>query len=144
MISIVDSGGANIASIKYALQRLNVNANLTCDPNTIKQSSHVILPGVGAAGTAMSMLHATSLVNVIRELTQPVLGICLGMQLLFDYSEEGGIPCLQLIPGNIRKLSAYNLIVPHMGWNNLVIIFDDPLLQDIPNHSYAYYTHSYA
>jgi len=146
MITIVESGGANIASIQCALARLGVNAELSRDPNTIRQSSHVILPGVGSAGNAMQQLQKNSLVDVIPALTQPVLGICLGMQLLFDFSAENDSECLGIIPGKINKLTSKHekLIVPHMGWNTLTILERNRLLKNIPIHSYSYFVHSYA
>jgi glutamine amidotransferase len=145
MITIIDSGGANIASIQDAFERLGVTAKLSGDAEVIKKSTHVILPGVGSAGSAMQQLRQHSLVEVIRSLTQPVLGICLGMQLLFDFSDEGNVECLKLIPERIVKISSEekNLIVPHMGWNTLEILDDDVILKDIPNHSCAYFIHSY-
>src|SRR5689334_6468931 len=106
MITIIDSGGANIASIQFALERLAVSAELSTDADRIKKSSHIILPGVGSAGSVMKRLKDLSLIKVIRSLTQPVLGICLGMQILFDFSEEGNIECLGLIPGDVFKLDA--------------------------------------
>lgn len=146
MITIIDSGGANISSIQFAFERLGVSAALSNDADVIKKASHIILPGVGSAGSVMRHLKAHALIDVIRSLTQPVLGICLGMQILFDYSEEENSHCLGLITGKVIKLSAKHnaLIVPHMGWNNLAIINNDSILQDVPNHSYVYFVHSYA
>jgi glutamine amidotransferase len=116
-IAIVDSGGANIASLLYALRRLQTEAILTTDADTIKSAERVILPGVGAAKDAMQRLRENDLVDVIRELTQPVLGICLGMQLLADASEEEDVDCLGIIPGVAAKLPAdSNYPVPNMGW----------------------------
>ena len=100
MIAIIDSGGANIASVRFALERLGVDAELTADPAFISAAERVILPGVGAAPVAMAQLQAAGLVECIRSLTQPVLGICLGMQLLFERSEEGDTPLLGLIGGD--------------------------------------------
>lgn len=144
MISIIDSKGANIASIQFALERLGVNAELSHDAEMIKKSSHIILPGVGSAGSAMKHLKDLSLIEIIRSLTQPVLGICLGMQLLFDFSEEDNVECLGLISGKVQKINDKNLIVPHMGWNTLNIIEHKQIMKDVPNLSYAYFIHSYA
>lgn len=146
MITIIDSGGANIASIQFALERLGVIAELSNDPDIIKKSSHIILPGVGSAGSAMRRLKDLSLIEVIRSLTQPVLGICLGMQLLFDFSEEDNMECLGLISGRVLKISANDkkLIVPHMGWNTLHSIEHTQMMKEVPNESYAYFIHSYA
>ncbi len=146
MITIIDSGGANIASIQFALERLGVVAELSHDAEIIKKSSHIILPGVGSAGNAMKRLKDYSLTQVIRSLTQPVLGICLGMQILFDFSEEGNIACLGLMPGKVIRIANNDkkLIVPHMGWNTLKIIEDNLIMKGVLNGSYAYFIHSYA
>ena len=102
-VAIIDSGGANIASLLYALERLNTAAILTTDAMTIQAADRVILPGVGAAKDAMERLRDSRLVDVIRRLTQPVLGICLGMQLLADGSEEEDVECLGILPGTAAK-----------------------------------------
>jgi glutamine amidotransferase len=146
MIPIIDSGGANIASVIFALERLGIKGVLTSDPQIIKSASRVILPGVGAAKEAMKKLESVGLIDCIRSLTQPVLGICLGMQLLFSYSEEGDVGLLNIIPGQVKRLpEAENLPVPHMGWNRLNISRkDDPLTQNLPGETYCYFVHSYA
>jgi glutamine amidotransferase len=146
MITIIDSGGANIASIQFALERLGLIAELSNEADVIKKSSHIILPGVGSAGSVMKRLKDLALIEVIRSLTQPVLGICLGMQILFDFSEEGNIECLGLIPGKVLKIVTNDkkLIVPHMGWNILDIIESKLIMKDVPHGSYAYFIHSYA
>ena len=105
-VVLIDSGGANIGSVRYALERLGANATLTADAEAIAQAERVILPGVGAAGPAMARLHELGLVELIRELEQPLLGICLGMQLLFESSEEGEVECLGLLPGRIARMPA--------------------------------------
>jgi len=143
MIVMIDSGGANISSVRFALERLGIDAMLTRDAATIKAAEKVILPGVGAAPEAMRKLEAYGLADCIRALTQPVLGICLGMQLLFDRSEEGDVPMLGIIPAPVRKFTpAPNKTIPHMGWNN-VHGTSHPLLADIPQNSYFYFVHSY-
>ena len=142
---LIDSGGANIGSVKYALERLGVRAELTADPDAIARADRVILPGVGAAGAGMARLRELSLVDVVRGLSQPLLGICLGMQLLFDASEEGNTECLGLIPGSVRKLAGGGGIrVPHMGWNALRPLRDDPLLAGIRAGEQAYFVHGFA
>ena len=142
---LIDSGGANIGSVRYALERLGAHAQLTADAETIAKAERVILPGVGAAGPGMARLHELGLVDVVRGLTQPLLGICLGMQLLFDSSEEAETQCLGLIPGRVRKLVGGNGIrVPHMGWNALQLLRDDPLLSGVVRNDQAYFVHSYA
>ncbi len=145
MIAIVDSSGANIASIVFALQRLGFTAKLTTDPQQIQQAHHVILPGVGAAQAAMQQLEKSNLIEVIKNLTQPVLGICLGMQLLYQFSEEGDVPCLGIIPGKIKRLNATtSLPVPHMGWNRCNFNNNSELFKNIGDGSYFYFVHSYA
>lgn len=144
-VLLVDSGGANIGSVRYALERLGVRAVLSADPAEIRAAGRVILPGVGAARPAMALLRERGLVEVIRSLTQPLLGICLGMQLLFDASEEGEVECLGLIPGRVRSLRpAPGIRVPHMGWNRLDRVRDDALLAGIADDAQAYFVHGYA
>ena len=119
MIAIIDSGGANIASVRFALERLGVDSVLTADPAVISAAERVILPGVGAAPVAMAQLDRAGLVECIRGLTQPVLGICLGMQLLFERSQEGDTPLLGLVSGTCGAFDpGIGLTVPHMGWNS--------------------------
>jgi len=142
---IIDSGGANLASLQFALERLDVAATVTTNPSEVRAATRVILPGVGSAGDAMKRLHAAGLVEVLPTLKQPVLGICLGMQLLFKHSEEGGVDCLGIIPDSVRRLKpAPGRPVPHMGWNNLVSLRDDPLMDGITDTDYVYFVHSYA
>ena len=144
-VVLVDSGGTNIGSVRYALERLGIDAQLSRDVRKIRAATHVILPGVGAAAPGMARLREAGLVDVVRELTQPVLGVCLGMQLLFDHSEEGDTPCLGLIPGSLRLFpKSGNLRVPHMGWNALRPERDSPLLNGIDAGAFAYFVHSYA
>jgi glutamine amidotransferase len=144
MITIVESGGANIASIVFALERLGYTAQLSCDSEEIKASTHVILPGVGSAEAAMRVLKKHGLEQTIRSLTQPVLGICLGMQVLFDFSEEGHVECLKIIPGKIELFpDTLGLPVPHMGWNTIMTQENSPLLKNIPQNTHMYFVHSY-
>jgi imidazole glycerol-phosphate synthase subunit HisH len=155
MIVIVDSGGANVGSIVHALERLGKKAIVTAEKENIQLGSHVILPGVGAAAHAMARLKRLDLVDTLRGLTQPVLGICLGMQLLYDYSEEGEVACLGIIPGTIKRLvpmpptefpleiQKEYLAVPHMGWNSLTSVSETPLFSKILQNSYFYFAHSY-
>lgn len=144
-VAIIDSGGANIASLLYAFDRLQAKAILTTDVATIRSASRVVLPGVGAAKDAMRRLTEAGLIDVIRNLTQPVLGICLGMQLLCDGSEEEDVECLGIIPGTATRLSATtHCPVPNMGWCATNFLAEDPMLRGIVNDSYFYYLHSYA
>lgn len=143
-LAIIDSGGANIGSVRYALQRLGAESVFTADPGVIRRADRVILPGVGAAATAMAQLRAHDLVSCIRELTQPVLGICLGMQLLFESSSEGDVGCLGLIAGRLERFrEAPGLRVPHMGWNHARVEREDPLLAGLEEEPWFYFVHSY-
>ena len=143
-IAVVDSGGANIASVLHALGRLGAEPQFTADPETIRTADRVILPGVGAAGHAMNVLQNRSLVDLIRSLTQPVLGICLGMQLLFDSSEEDDASLLGLIPARLARLPEQEgLRVPHMGWNAISRKREDPLTKSL-DRNWFYFVHSFA
>ena len=147
MIAIIDSGGANIASVRFALERLGVDSVLTADPAVISAAERVILPGVGAAPVAMAQLARAGLVECIRGLTQPVLGICLGMQLLFERSEEGDTPLLGLVGGTCGAFDpGMGLTVPHMGWNRLLPRGEGrhPLLSGVEEGAHVYFVHSYA
>ena len=146
MLAIVDSGGANIASVRFALERLGVQSELTADPVVIRAAERVILPGVGAASEGMKRLQAKGLIDCVRTLKQPVLGVCLGMQLLFEESEEdGGVQTLGLIPGRVALLpDSPGVTVPHMGWNNLAIKRDTPLLRGFDATTRFYFVHSFA
>lgn len=145
-VVLVDAGGTNIGSVRCALQRLGVDAVMTDDADRIRAASHVILPGVGAAGPGMRRLRASGLDAVIPALTQPVLGVCLGMQLLFEYCEEDDVAGLGVVSGSVRRLVATSSTrVPHMGWNRLHARHDDPLLDGIDmDAAWAYFVHSYA
>ncbi|RPE82006.1 imidazole glycerol phosphate synthase subunit HisH [Vulcaniibacterium tengchongense] len=144
-VVLIDSGGANIGSVRYAFERLGVRARLSADPGEIAAADRVVLPGVGAAAAGMARLRALGLVELVRGLRQPLLGICLGMQLLFEASEEGETECLGLLPGRVRKLAGGpGLRVPHMGWNALARRREDPLLAGIGDGAQAYFVHGYA
>jgi glutamine amidotransferase len=144
-IVLVDAGGTNIGSVRYALQRLGVDAELTADAATIRAADKVILPGVGAAGPGMARLHELGLVELMRSLTQPVLGVCLGMQLLCERSEEADVDCLGLIPARVlRFVETLGVRVPHMGWNQLKVRQEHPLLTGLGERDRAYFVHSYA
>lgn len=143
-VVVVDSGGANIASVLHALRRLGAEPEFTADPARVQAATHVVLPGVGAAGRAMDVLRQHHLVEMIRGLRQPVLGICLGMQLLFESSEEGEADLLGIIPARVRRLSGGpGLRIPHMGWNALAAMRADPL-SDPLDGAWCYFVHSYA
>lgn len=154
-LAIIDSGGANISSVSWALKRLGTEPVFTSDVAVIRSAERVILPGVGAAAAAMSHLRNLNLIQCIRELRQPVLGICLGMQLLFDSSDEEGpeeqdqsglkgVECLGIISGTLQKLqAAAGIRVPHMGWNTTETVSADPLLDGLPQQPWFYFVHSY-
>ncbi len=144
-IVLVDAGGTNIGSVRYALQRLGVDAALTSDSEMIRTADKVIVPGVGAAGPGMARLRELGLVDLLRSLTQPVLGVCLGMQLLCSHSEEGDTACLGLIPTKVKHFAAtQGLRVPHMGWNQLRATQPHPLLTGLGENDQAYFVHSYS
>lgn len=144
-IVLAAAGGTNIGSVRHALQRLGVDAVLTEDAAAIRAADKVILPGVGAAGPGMARLRDLHLIELLRSLTQPVLGVCLGMQLLCAHSEEDDTACLDLIPATVRRLRAGpGLRVPHMGWNTVVAQREHPLLAGLGSGEQAYFVHSYA
>lgn len=144
-VVIIDSGGANIASLKFALARLSTEARISGDANEIRRAERVILPGVGAARNAMQRLQDLRLTDVIRELTQPVLGICLGLQLLCEGSEEEDVECLGVFDGRAEKLpSSSQLPVPNMGWCPVQTEAAHPILSDHTDGDYYYFVHSYA
>jgi glutamine amidotransferase len=144
-VVLLDSGGANIGSVRAALARLGVDAPVTSDAATVRAADRVILPGVGAAGPAMATLRANGLDRVIPTLTQPLLGICLGMQLLCEASDEGDVACLGLLDGRARRFDDDRCgRVPHMGWNALLERRPSPLTAGLGADAYAYFVHSYA
>jgi glutamine amidotransferase len=144
-VVIVDSGGANLASLQFALERLGALSRVTDDAAQIAAAPRVILPGVGSAAHAMQRLHSRGLARVLPALTRPVLGICLGMQLLYERSAEGPAQCLGILPGAVTRLrAAAARPVPHMGWNQLFAVADDPLLAGISAGEYVYFVHSFA
>lgn len=144
-VAIVDSGGANITSLTNALARLGIDGMLTSDAQSIREASHVILPGVGAAADAMKRLEDGNLLDVITGLEQPVLGICLGMQLLARSSAEDGARCLGIVPGVVQKLEASaKTPVPNMGWCRVHQTGQHRLFSGIDDGSYFYFVHSFA
>jgi glutamine amidotransferase len=144
-VAIVDGGGANIASLQFALARLGAESELTVDPAVIRSASHVILPGVGAARSAMERLRQRGLDRLLPSLNQPVLGICLGLQLLFESSQEDDTDCLGILQGAVRRFTpAPGRPVPHMGWNQVMPVRSSALFAEVPDNSYFYFVHSYA
>ena len=146
MIAIIDYGAGNIFSVKNALDYLGLENALVSDKEAVQNADAVILPGVGAFPAAMEKLAATGLIDTIKEeaAKKPFLGICLGMQLIFEKGYEfGECDGLGLISGDVRKMEAPDLIIPHMGWNKLEKLNDCPLLEGIGDDEYVYFVHSY-
>lgn len=147
MIAIVDYGAGNIFSVKNALDFLGIENKLTADAKDLENADRIILPGVGAFPWAMKKLNESGLVPTIKEQAKikPFLGICLGMQLIFDkgyeFEETDG---LELISGSVEKIEREELSVPHMGWNSLIYNKECPILNGIPEGEYVYFVHSYA
>jgi glutamine amidotransferase len=142
---IIDSGGANLASLQFAFERLGAKTRVSAEAAEITSAARVILPGVGSAGDAMTRLRKNGVADLLPSLTQPVLGICLGMQLLFERSEEGNTDCLGILPDEVKRLQpVQGRPVPHMGWNQLSPVREDPLLEGISADDYVYFVHSFA
>jgi len=144
-IVMIDAGGANTGSVRAAFTRLDIDVPLVTDAAAIQSAERVILPGVGTAKQVMARLHALNLIETLRTLNTPLLGICVGMQVLFDYSEEDDTPCLGLLPGRVRKLAEHTTArIPHIGWNTLRVLRNSALLEDVSAGAKAYFVHSYA
>ena len=144
-VALIDAGGANLGSVRYALERLGVDPRIVRDADGLQGAQRVILPGVGAAPLAMQLLRERGLDVALRTLEVPLMGICLGMQLLFDASEEGDVACLGLLPGTVRRMpGSAGLRVPHMGWNTLDVLRESALLEGIGEPAHAYFVHGYA
>ncbi|MCD8185554.1 MAG: imidazole glycerol phosphate synthase subunit HisH [Rikenellaceae bacterium] len=143
MITIIDYDTGNLQSVMNAFARLGAEYQLTADPEKIKNAEKVLLPGVGAARPAMEKLRAAGLIDTVKALTQPVLGICLGMQIMCAWSEEADTECLGIFDNAVRRFDLPGLKVPHMGWNG---IYDlrTPLYKRLDENSYVYFVHSYA
>lgn len=141
-IVIIKYNAGNIRSVLFALERLGLEAKVTDNPTEIRQADKVIFPGVGEASSAMNYLQQHGLDQLILSLKQPVLGICLGMQLLCQFSEENQTPCLGIIDQPILQFPSNGLKVPQIGWNDIYGL-QGPLFEGIPEHSYVYFVHSY-
>ena len=143
-VVLLDSGGSNYASLIAAFKRLGARCTPSRDAERIRAATHLVLPGVGSAGAAMRAIAEQDLAGLIRAGTQPLLGICLGMQVLFDHSEESDVACLGMIPGRVTRLpEAPGIRVPHMGWNSIRTVGDSPLLAGLDGCDF-YFVHSYA
>ncbi len=147
---IVNTGCANIASVKFAFERLGINVDVSDDVKVIARAQRVLLPGVGSAPAAMSSINQKALADCLRSLTQPTLGVCLGMQLMVADSQEGEFgktdltTSLHLIPGHVKRMQVGNLRLPHMGGNRVTSKYINPLFAGIPDGEHFYFVHSYA
>ncbi len=145
MIAIVDYGAGNLRSVAKAIEKLGHAPEVTGDPRKVLSARAVILPGVGASDSAMTALGERGLVEPIRTVIRkglPFFGVCLGLQLLLESSEEGSIPCLGVVPGRVRKFPD-SVKTPHMGWNEVSFERDHPVLEGVESGSYFYFVHSY-
>lgn len=144
-VTILTYGAGNVASVQFALERLGAAVRLTSDAADVAEAERLILPGVGQAGYAMSRLDQLGLTDAIRAFPRPLLGVCLGQQLLFaDSDEGGGTPLLDLIPGRVSRLQpGLSLPVPHMGWSRLEVTQADPLLEGVGDADWAYFVHGF-
>jgi glutamine amidotransferase len=137
--------GANLASLKFAFGRLGYEIEVSNEPARLKSASHVVLPGVGAAKDAMTRLNRLGLTDTLPRLTVPVLGICLGMQLLFERSDEEDAECLGIIKGAVERLpDSPDLTIPEMGWNQIEFDTESALTRGIASGAHAYFVHSFA
>lgn len=148
-VVIIDTGCANVSSVKFAIERLGYAVTISKDPVTVLAADKLFLPGVGTASEAMKNLKQRGLIELIKQVEKPLLGICLGMQLLGKQSQENGqsadqlVECLGLCDNEVKKLEIGDLPLPHMGWNTLSVQSDHPLFRGIPTNSYFYFVHSF-
>lgn len=145
MIVIVDYDIGNLASVKKAFDALQIKSIISSDENDIRNADAIVLPGVGAAGEGMKNLQERDLIRILVEESRkgkPLLGICLGMQLLFDWSAEGNTPCLGLLKGKVKRFTG-NIKIPQIGWNAVETDIDNTLFSNIKNNSYFYFVNSY-
>ncbi len=145
-VALIKYNAGNVQSVCYALERLGVEAELTDDPQKISTADRVIFPGQGEASSAMAYLKERNLDLVIRDVKQPFLGVCLGLQLLCTHSEENNTTCLGIFPQLVKRFipsESSQEKVPHVGWNSIENLVDNPLLKDLPDARHLYYVHSY-
>lgn len=144
-VVIIDTGCANLSSVRYAIERLGYQVTVSADHQVIMAADKLLLPGVGTASQAMKNLAERNLVALLSQLHQPVLGICLGMQMLVKHSAEGNVDCLGLVDAECLHMEASDGVrLPHMGWNQISAMPEHPLFNNIPDGSYFYFVHSYA
>lgn len=141
-VKIIKYNAGNIQSVLFALDRIGVQAQVTDDADEILSADKIIFPGVGEASTAMNYLKQHKLDEIIKAAKQPLLGICLGLQLLCRHSEENDTNCLGIFDAKVKKFVSDDLKIPQIGWNN-ISVSDNPLLKDVANNSYCYFVHSY-
>ena len=144
-IAIADYNAGNIRSVQKALEKFDARAEITSSARRIADADALVVPGQGACDSSMRHLHSRNLVDPIRDFIEggkPFLGVCLGLQLLLDSSEEGEEPCLGIVPGTCRRLPGGQKI-PHMGWNQVSLKKDHPIFEDVPDNSHFYFVHSY-
>jgi glutamine amidotransferase len=145
-VVLIKYNAGNVQSVLYALERLGVEAELTDDPEKIRSADRVIFPGQGEASSAMNYLKERNMDQLIREIKQPFLGVCLGLQLLCTHSEENDTDCLGIFPVKVKRFVSSVLEkekVPHVGWNSLENLVENPLLQNLPDSKFMYYVHSF-
>lgn len=143
-LTIIDTGCANLSSVKFAFDRLGIQAEISRDLAKISSADKLLLPGVGTAIAAMKNLQDRQLIETIQNATQPMLGICLGMQLMTEFSTEGNVDTLRLMSGKTELIPNTGLPLPHMGWNRVRYAADHPLFAGIEQDSHFYFVHSYA
>lgn len=141
-LAIIDYNAGNIKSVEFALNRLGIQPIITNEPQELLSADKVIFPGVGEASSAMTFLNRLKLDLIIKNLKQPVLGICLGMQLMCSYSEEGSTNCLSIFPQTVKKFNSNEFKVPQIGWNEIVNL-SSPLFNGLNAECYVYYVHGY-
>ncbi|MBB6459003.1 imidazole glycerol phosphate synthase subunit HisH [Flammeovirga kamogawensis] len=141
-VAIIKYNAGNVQSVRYALQRLGIDPILTDNAEELMSADKVIFPGVGEAKSAMDYLKERNLDTLIKDLKQPTLGVCLGLQLMCNHSEERDTDCLGIFDTKVKKFESKTLKVPHMGWNNIHDL-KTPLYKGIEDHDYVYYVHSY-